>query len=85
MDTQSVCACMYLFTLMPVHNMCVFWGVCAYYRVVDCREGEYANAEAQFGSSGPVHAVGEVEKEESYRTELQLFSLRTFTVASAFH
>lgn len=84
MDTQLVCACMYLFTLMSVHNS-VFWGVCAYYRVVDGREGEYANAEAQFGSSGPVHAVGEVEKEESYRTKFQLFSLRTFTVASAFH
>ena len=48
-------------------------------------KGEYANTEAQFGSSGPVHAEGEVEKEESYRTKLQLFSLRAFTVASPFH
>ncbi len=46
------------------------------------QRGECANAEAQFGSSGPAHAEGELEKEESYRTKLQLFLLRTLTVAS---
>ncbi len=51
--------------------------------MAECRKkGEYANAEAQFGSSGPTHAEGYVEKEESYRAVLQLFLLRTLTVAS---
>lgn len=69
-----------LFTLLSVHKC-----VCTYWHVVDCIKGACANAEAQFGSSGPVHAEGEVEKEESYRTKLQLFSLRSFAVASPFH
>lgn len=47
--------------------------------------GGHANTEAQFGSSGSVHGEGEMEKEESYRTKLQLFSFRTFTAAFLFH